>query len=190
MFQWVIRNKIDLHATHVPGPDNEMADALFRGMIVPMEWTLYRSVVQQIFYYHDTPLTDLFATADNAQLPVFCARHDHPQAWATDALSLDWTSMSAYAFPPISPLPQVVGKVEQSLCKILLIAPFWPCQLWFVRLVRLLVGPPLILLARHDLLFQLSSGILHPNPVDLHLTCWPLSSNPSLRQAFLRTLQP
>ena len=190
MFQWVVRNRIDLHATHVPGPDNRVADALSRGKIVPTEWTLHSNVVHQIFQYHEQPLIDLFATAENTQLLVFCARYYHPKAWATDALSLDWTNMYAYAFPPISLLPRVIGKVERSLCKILLIAPFWPRQPWFVRLVRLLVGPPLILPARPDLLFQPSSGILHPAPVDLHLTCWPLSKDPSARRAFLRTLPP
>ncbi|XP_022106000.1 uncharacterized protein LOC110987518 [Acanthaster planci] len=44
----------------------------------------------------------------------------------------------AYAFPPISLIPRDHPK-RQETCRILLIAPFWPCQLWFLRLLRLLV---------------------------------------------------
>ena len=97
--------------------------------------------------------------------------------------------MFAYAFPPISILPTVIGKVERDECKILLIAPFWPRQPWFPRLVRLLVGTPLVLPDRQDLLQQPQSLYRHPAPGDLHLTCWPLSSMHSKQQAFLETLQ-
>ena len=79
-----------------------------------------------IFKLTDRPYIDLFASAENARLPVFCTRYPHPQAWATDALQIDWNSMFAYAFPPISLLPKVITKIEQERCHALLIAPFWP----------------------------------------------------------------
>ncbi|XP_038046762.1 uncharacterized protein LOC119720969 [Patiria miniata] len=131
MFQWLIRHKVDLCAIHIPGAENDIADSLSRGKVVPTEWSLNRRIVHQIFSILGRPHIDLFASAVNTQLPVFCSRAHHPHAWASDALSIDWTNMFAFAFPPISILTKVIGKLERDRCKILLIAPFWPRQPWF-----------------------------------------------------------
>ena len=156
--------------------------------MIPTEWTLHHKVVQIIFALTDRPHIDLFASAENARLPTFCTRYPHPQAWATDALQIDWNNLFAYAFPPISLLPKVITKIEQERCQVLLIAPFWPRQAWFPRLVRLLIQTPLILPHRPDIISQPRSGIVHPKPQDLHLTCWPLCNDTSRQQAFQKTL--
>ncbi|XP_038055782.1 uncharacterized protein LOC119727789 [Patiria miniata] len=143
MFQWLIRHKADLRAIHIPGAENDIADSLSRGKVIHTECSLNKRIVSQIFSILGRPHIDLFASAINTQLPVFCSRSHHPQAWASDAHSIDWTNMFAYAFPLISILTMVIGKLERDRCKILLIAPFWPRQPWVLRLVRLLVGSPL-----------------------------------------------
>ena len=190
MCHWLIWHDIALRATHIPGVENTTADALSRGTVVPTEWTLHTGVAQQLFGLRGRPHIDLFASAINAQLPVFCARRHHPRAWAVDALTVDWANMFAYAFPPISLLQRVIGKIEREAGRVLLIAPFWPRQPWFPRLARLLVEAPVLLPDRPDLLRQPHSRLLHPAPGDLHLACWPLSNDPSLQQAFPRTLRP
>ena len=190
LLHWTMDHKINLHAIHIAGSNNSIADALSRGKVRPTEWTLQAKVAQLLFSLIDRPHIDLFASAENFQLPVFCTRFPHPQAWATDALHLDWTGMLAYAFPPITLIPVVLSKIERERCKILLIAPFWPRQPWFLRLTRLLVFQPIVLPIRPDILYQPKSGILHPAPAELHLTCWTLSNDPSAQQAFLSTLQP
>ena len=143
-----------------------------------------------IFNVLDTPHIDLFTSHLNNQLPTFCSRHVNPQAWATDALSISWKGILGYAFPPISLLPRVLEKIDQEICKILLIAPFWPRQAWFPRLLNLLVHPPLVLPKRPDFLTQPISKAPHPDPDSLHLSVWMLSQCPSERQAFLTQLQP
>ena len=45
------------------------------------------------------PNIDLFASAENTQLPVFCTRFHDTRAWVSDALQISWKGMSAYAFP-------------------------------------------------------------------------------------------
>ena len=103
--------------------------------------------------------------------------------WQIDALAIHWDGLLAYAYPPISLIPRVLAKIEQDM-HVLLIAPFWPRQPWFPRLVRLLVHRPVVLPRRADLLYQPGSGVVHPAPGDLHLTCWVLSRDPSEQQAF------
>ena len=190
LLQWCIDSKITLSAIHVPGVTNVIADALSRGTIRPTEWSLLPSVAALIFTRLDRPHVDLFASDQNNQLPVFCSRLPCHKAWQTDALSIPWTGMFAYAFPPISLISRVITKVEQENCRVLLIAPFWPRQPWFMRLVRLLVRLPIMLPRRPDLLFQPGSKFLHPAPDDLHLTCWMLSRVPSEQQVFRQGLQP
>ena len=75
-------------------------------------------------------------------MPTFCSRHVNHQAWATDALSISWKGILGYAFPRISLLPRVLEKIDQEICKILLITPFWPRQAWFPRLLDLLAKAP------------------------------------------------
>ena len=57
---------------------------------------------------------DLFATRFNHKLPSFVSPVPDQRAWAVDALSLSWEQMNAYAFPPVSLLPQVVSKLRLS----------------------------------------------------------------------------
>jgi hypothetical protein len=52
-------------------------------------------------------------------------------------MSLSWDGMFAYAFPPFRFLLQVLLKIKQSDCKIILIAPAWPRQAWFPELLLL-----------------------------------------------------
>jgi hypothetical protein len=53
-------------------------------------------------------------------------------------MSLSWDGMFAYAFPPFRFLLQVLLKIKQSDCKIILIAPAWPKQAWFPELLLVL----------------------------------------------------
>ncbi|XP_038046795.1 uncharacterized protein LOC119721003 [Patiria miniata] len=190
LLSWCIPRQISLQATHLAGKKNILADALSRGRVSPTEWSLRPPVVKHIFNVLGTPHVDLFASHLNNQLPTFCTRHTHPLAWKVDALSFDWSGMHAYAFPPISLIQRVLTKIETELSRVVLIAPFWPRQPWFPRLLDLLVHSPLILPNRPDLLSQPGSHILHPDPSTLHLCAWMLSKSPSDQRDFRRKLRP
>jgi hypothetical protein len=82
-------------------------------------------------------ILDLFATSLNHKLETFVSPVPDPLSFAVDAMSLSWDGMFAYAFPPFSFLLQVLLKIKQSDCKIILIAPAWPRQAWFPELLLL-----------------------------------------------------
>lgn len=184
--------RIHLKASHLAGPDNVMADALSRSRYDENEWSLQQEWADILFDVFGRPLVDLFASRDNTKLPTFCSRFHQDEAWATDALSISWDGMEAYAFPPWSLIHRVLLKIRQSQTSVLLVAPMWPNQHWFPLLMSLLVDLPFRFPHSQRLLSQNRGRTWHQNLQDLHLTAWKLSGIASKRQAFeerLRGLQ-
>ena len=196
LLQWCHRHDIVLRAAHLPGAENKLADALSRksSQIVDkprirgssVEWHLNPIVCQTIFNRLHRPLIDLFASSQNHQLPTYCSWQHDPAAYAQDAMAISWNMTLAYAFPPIALIPRILEKlVNSESCEIILIAPNWPRQPWFPRLVSLLAENPLALPLRRDLI---SSQTGHHLPRQtlrtLSLTVWPLSSSHTKRRAF------
>ena len=176
LWEWCIRRRVHLSATHIPGEENLLADFLSRGKFLPSEWKLETSVFRricQVLPY--PPEIDLFASLLNFQLPKYCARNRDPQAWKIDAFSIQWSGLCLYAFPPFSLLPKVLEKVAQEEAEVAMIAPFWPQRPWFPRLLSLLADLPRALPRRKDLLGQPLSLQAHPRLDSLHLTLWLLS---------------
>ena len=154
------------------------------------EWTLHPQVMAMILRTFGPLHMDLFASVLNAQLRRYCTKTLDPAVWRLDAFSFRWEGFTGYAFPPISIIPRILQKVRQDRATILLIAPWWPKRMWFLDMTTPVVGYPRILSAHRDMISQPISGTLHPRPAALHLTDWPLSGRPELRQAFLIGLRP
>ena len=157
-----------------------------------VEWSLNLIVCKTIFNRLQRPLIDLFATSQNAQLPTFCSWTRDPMAYAQDAMSISWNFTIAYAFPPIALIPRVLEKLATSKnCEMLLIAPNWPRQPWFPRLLTLLAGEVIALPIRRDLIQTQEKDLLPLKTLQtLNLTVWCISSSPTRRRAFQTKLQP
>jgi hypothetical protein len=172
---WAKSQGLSLTAAHVQGASNVLADALSRAhSVVPSEWSLSHRILSKVWARFPKPMIDLFATRFNHRLPIYVSPVPDDQAWAVDALSFSWTGLEAYAFPPLPLLERVIRKADLEKPRLVLIAPFWPRQVWFPDLLRLAREEPLPLeLGPHDLL-QPRSGIPHGNPQVLHLHAWRL----------------
>jgi len=188
LFQWCRTHRVTLRAVHLPGKENSIADALSRIAQSPTEWSLDPTVAEQVFRVLHRPEVDLFASPLNHKLPRFCTRVPMPGAWAVDALVLDWAFLDGYAFPPFALVGRVVEKAAARQCRTVLIAPFWPSQIWFQPLLRLVAGVPRLLPGKAHLLSLPAVGTLYPHPEVLHLTAWSLSGVPSERRDFRRRL--
>ena len=164
------------------------ADQLSRQRLSINSWKLNPVVFHQIALRWGTPNIDLFASDVDHQLPIFCSRTASPQAFASDALSISWKNVSAYAFPPLGLIPRVLSKIRIDQARVLMIAPFWPSRVWFTSLLALLTDVPRRLPDRQDLLLPHAGTSHHPDLRELHLVCWPLDGDEPRRQACLKGL--
>ena len=190
LLSWCHPRGITLRARHIPGRLNVIANKLSRhNQIIQTEWSLSTGV-QSVVLQVGPPLVDLFATRFNHKLPSFVSPVPDQAAWAVDTLSLSWEQLNAYAFPPVSLLPQVISKLRDQGChRMTLIAPGWPNMPWFWDLVDLSVQIPFSLPLIRDLVTQPFNGLLHRNLKNLNLHAWLLEALPSGNSVSLRRWQ-
>ena len=106
LWKWCLRRKSFLQAAHIPGEETIVVNFLSRGKYLPSEWVLNHSVFQKICLASSPPPEiDLFASTLNFRLPKYCSRCPDAQAWRIDALSISWTDLHLYTYPPVSLLP-------------------------------------------------------------------------------------
>ena len=125
--QW----RITLICQHIVGSLNVHADWLSRAEIISTEWSLHPKILQALWQVWDRPHIDLFMTKWNHQLPCNVSTVPDRESVAVDAMSINWTVLSAYAFPPMSILGRVPAKIADEECQVILTTPFWPKQHWF-----------------------------------------------------------
>ena len=156
LLSWCHPSRITLRVRHIPGCLNVIADKLSRhNQVIQTEWSRSQQVFSHLYSIWVRPRVDLFATWFNHKLPRFVSPVPDPTAWAVDALSLQWDQLEAYAFPPVSLIPQVISKLRDQCCRsMILIAPGWPNMPWFWDLVDLSVQIPFRLPQIADLVTQ------------------------------------
>ena len=183
---WCHHSHITLKARHIPGCLNVMGDLLSRSnQVQSTEWSLHPQVFKQISQKWFTPHMDLFATHLNHKLPLYVSPIPDPKAWDIDALNIDWTGLTAYAYPPTALLHRVIQKIRQCNCLIILIAPGWPGMPWFWDLVQLSTEIPLQLPVSTTLLKQSHNCVFHRNLQHLNLHAWCLGVDSSKNKASL-----
>ena len=94
---WCHHYQITLKARHIL---NVMADLLSRlNQVQSTEWSLHLQVFHQICQKWFTPHVDLFATHLNHKLPLYVSPVPDPNASDIDTLNINWTGLTAYAYP-------------------------------------------------------------------------------------------
>ena len=185
---WAQSEGWTLSSCHLTGSRNVLADLLSRpNDVIPTEWTLSHRSLQVWSSWHQ-PMIDLFATHLNNRLPLYVSPLPDVRAMDTDALSLDWSGMDAYAFPPTGLLQRVLLKARQESVSLILIAPMWPWAQWFNLIQSLAHTHPLGLRLEQGDLFQPHSGCEHRALENLKLHAWWLCAGLCGGEDCLRTL--
>ena len=98
---WCHHYQITLKARHIPGCLNAMANLLSRSnQVQSTEWSLNPQVFKQIYLKWFTPHVDLFATRLNHKVPLYISPVPDQNDWDIDALNINWSGFTAYAYPP------------------------------------------------------------------------------------------
>ena len=93
-----------------------MADLLSRSnQVQSTECLLHPQIFKQICQKWFTPHVDLFATCRNHKLPLYVSPVPDPNAWDIDALNINWTGLTAYAYPPTALLLRVIQNQAMPL---------------------------------------------------------------------------
>ena len=154
-----------------------MADLLSRSnQVQSTEWSLHPQVFIQICLKWFTPHEGLFATCLNHKVPLYVSPVPDQNAWDIDALNINWSGLTAYAYPTTALLHRVIQKVRQFNCLVIVIAPGWPGMPWFWDLVQLSTEIPLQLPVSRTLLKQSHNYVFHSNPQHLNLHAWCLGA--------------
>ena len=186
---WCETRSIDLHAIFLPGVANVLVDAESRRPLTSGDWRLSRTAFAKIQALWPI-YVDLFAAAWNAQLPKFVSRLPQPESWGTEAMTMDWSRLQGYLFPPFNMVGRCLAKLFREQASAVLVSPLWPSQAWFPQLLTLTCEEPRILLHGPDLLTS-PLGDRHQLIAShtLRLVAWRLSGDVSIVKAFRHRLR-
>ena len=104
-------------------------------------------------------------------------------SYPIDALNINWTNLTAYAYSPTA--PSQGDPKDQAITLIIVIAPGCPGMPWFWDLVQLSTEIPLQLPVSTTLLKQSHRYVFHNNPQHLNLHAWCLGADNSKNKASL-----
>ena len=176
IFRLSADNSISLHAKHIKGSLNVLADFLSRpDCVVKTEWSL--SLENFLWVCNQSPwgppTVDLFENRFNHQLDRYFSPCPDVQALAIDALVASWPFEVTYAFPPTTLMSEVVQKIQQERPeRLILVAPDWPNVTWNATLRSLAMKwRPIPYIS----LLQPISRSKHPHPHTLSLAVWLIS---------------
>ena len=136
--------QVTLVAYHLPGVMNMLADRESRASVQLADAQLHPHFFAQIESHWGPHSMDLFSTFQNRQLRRYASWKPQPGAVWVDSMRHPWLRENGWANPPFSLIGRVLQKVAQEGSTITLLAPLWPGQPWFPRLLSMLVAPPIV----------------------------------------------
>lgn len=186
LWQWCLQKSILITAQHLPGKLNSAADRESREFYDSSEWQIDPQVIQPFLRGYNV---DLFASRLTALLPTCASWKPDPGASYTDAMTLDWSLLKGYAFPPFSLIAPVLKKVSQDRADLLLVAPVWQAQPLWPALLNVLIKNPVMIPNSKTLLRDPAfPQRIHPMYPRLHLAVFHISGNNTKQKTFQKTL--
>ena len=138
IWKFCMNRNIWLSSNHIAGVENTEADYLSRHKNDDLEWMLDRQIFVKIREIYGKFDVDLFASKNNFQFKPYVSYTPDKNASAVDALSINWSDIMCYIFCPFSLIATVVQKIATDKAEAIIIAPIWPTQHWFPRLLQMI----------------------------------------------------
>lgn len=176
IWNWCKDKKIDLTVSYIAGKDNVEADKASREHNYNLEWSIKNSVFSDLVKHFGQFDVDLFASRINYKVKPYASWKPDPEAKFTNAFHLTWNFNLAYCFPPFYLIPSVLQKVILDQADIVLVGPLWPSQVWFPKMLSLLVEDPIVFSKRQNILYHpMCKFKVHPLSQKLNIFACRLS---------------
>ena len=172
IWEWCKNRKIWIYAEYVASKENP-AEGISRISNIDTEWELSADAFKKIKEKFGSPDIDLFASKLNKKCRKYCSWERDPEAFAINALTLNWNDLFWYAFPPFSMINKVIKKIKEDQTEGILVAPFW--QAWFPDFKRLIVSDVIEFSPSINLLNSPYRKMSHSLSGQLHLIAAVLS---------------
>lgn len=191
LWLWCAERNIWLSVFHIPGKENVVADKLSRKTSDDMEWALtpacFGKIQEKMCINCDI---DMFASRTNKKLDHYVSYIPDKQALAINALLLHWSAFTCiYMFPPFSLLGAVLQKVNTDKAEAILMAPIFPTQVWFPRLLNMVCQQPYILPETKSVLYNPKHPEKTHSLEKMRLGSFRISSKDSLVKEYQKKLQ-
>ena len=155
LWMWCLERNIHIHAEHLPGCMNTVADRESQSMQDHLDWKLDRKVFTRINKIFGPMEVDLFASRLTHQCQHYFNWQPDPFAEATDAFQQDWSGTKGFANPPWNLIANVLSKTQTQRARIVLVAPVWKSQPWYPLILSMLVDIPRLLPHHVSMIAQL-----------------------------------
>ena len=182
-----ILHDVHISAAHIPGKHNIIADTASRKFNDVVEWMLDPPMFQKLCSLFSVPDIDMFETRLNKQLDQYVSWLPDPGSVSIDAMATCWSNHYIYIFPPFSMFWPVIKKIQLEAQKALVIAPIWPTQTWFPKLLQMAVDKPLLISSCN--LRLPGTSLKRPLYPKLRLMAVLCSNSSQLQLQFQQTLQ-
>ena len=192
LWRFCLRKRIRLTAQHIPGIENSAADRASRFFQKLPSWQLTPATFQLIQSHFGINDVDLFADALTHLLPRYVSWQHDPNALATDAFSISWTTFqNPLIHPPWGLISRCLAKLreDQVQCATVIV-PHWTSAIWYTQLTMLALRPPIILQPQ-TCIRTLIPGCLSPwESKNWKLAAWQLSGAASRQAAITSPPSP
>lgn len=171
IWQFCERHKLWVYANYIPSKENIEADRESRN--IETEWCMSEAAYFKICKEFGSPDIDLFASKSTHKCQRYCSWRPDPYAFHVNAFTLEWKTISFYAFPPFNIISRVLRKIKHDKAEGIVVAPLWESQPWFPIFISLIKAGPIILKPNPKLIMNDSRS--HPLWRKLHLIVAVLS---------------
>ena len=182
-----------LTLTHLPGVLNVESDEASRQLGTEnTEWCLPVNTFQlmlEVFRSHGPVVTDLMASRLNYKIKPYYSWGPDPFSVHVNCFTIKWDSPYVYyAYPPFSIIPLLLQKINLDQATVLTVFPLWPTQVWFNRLISLLISHIHILPTDPPVFLPWDPTRPHPLQKTMLLCTAVLSGNVAKQETFQKSL--
>ncbi|XP_051169295.1 uncharacterized protein LOC127286759 [Leptopilina boulardi] len=181
IWEWCIVKGIWIFAEYVASKENP-ADEGSRVCNLDTEWQLADYAFQKIVDKFGFPSIDLFASRINNKCEKYCSWTRDPDAFAINAMTIDWRNDFWFAFPPFSLITRILKKIRDEGSRGILVVPLWKVQPWFPVFKQLLISEMIVFNPSKHLLLSPCRKISHPLSDNLSLACGIVSGKRSRKR--------